>query len=187
MKPMAKGFPASGTFGLLLLAQLLLGGCVPPVMPGCSPDESLPLEEDHFLTVMLEDGDTGGGSVSIDRTGRSFFVPDYTVGLFTTPALCRTLSAEDLQEIRNALSSLENDPGDPWPKKLDSPALALGYTENGVFRGYFVKPRSDQDPARREAARRILAALSHIYGNRFVRELRGAGLLPLLDSPSEKR
>jgi hypothetical protein len=186
MKETANGYPGSGALGFLFLAPLALGVCALPVSPGCSPDESMPRQEDLFLTVVLH-ARYVESSVSIDRSGRSRFNPDYTEWMLSTPSVCRTLPDEDLREIESAFSTLADDPGDMWSEEPDLPVLIIGYGPNSDRRKvFFVKPNGQQPPEREQAVRSVLAALHRTYGDRFVRELREAGLLPLFDGAPEK-
>lgn len=184
---------------LLLLTLLVTGaaGCALPIMPGCSPGDSLP-GDDAFLVVSTLATDLAS-SVFIDRTGRSRFSPDYTAWMLSTVAVCRAIPAEDLLALEKAWKQAARDhPGDPgcgnpeWPYSSTSrvprrgrdPGECLGVTyhvddkQRVVFS---VKPgEAGQRPGLENAVGLTLAVLERIYGDRFVRELRAAGLQDLL-------
>jgi len=175
-----------GILASLLWVPLALGVCALPFSPGCSPGESLPRQEELFLTLVL-DGRNAESSVSLDRSGRSLFNPDYTEWMLSAPSVCRTIPVDDLRQIENALTSLADDPGDGWAMRPEPPVLLFGFSPDGERRVFFVRPHALLPPEREHALRIVLTVMEQTYGDRFVRELHGAGLLPLLREPPRGR
>lgn len=186
MGPLLNRRAGSQVLGLFLWLPLVLGACALPVRPGCSQERSLPQQREVFLTVGIA-AENIASSIIVDRSGRSVFNADYTVWMLSPPALCKVLPAEDVDRIERALVPLLEQPGQD-SETPNFPYLLLVYTSSGEERSFFYNTTTTQSPERERALHVVLTALHRAYGSRFVRELRGAGLLSLLpDSPMSNK
>lgn len=170
---------------LVVLACVAVGtlaGCA-LVKPGCSPGDSLPRQGDVFLALVLA-ADQRGGTILIDRAGRSHFGPEHTLSFWRTPAVCRTLSAEDLAILDEAWSDPALSSGAPASTQRARPLLVVAYYTADVRRDFFIKPTSlGESPTLENAVAVTLSVVGRTYGDRFYRELRAAGLQDLLRKP----
>ncbi len=164
-----------------LLASVVVG-CFLPVTPGCTLEDSLP-GDDGFLTVQLV-GRRVASSVYIDQAGKSRFHPDATVWLLSTPGLCRTVPLQDFSRMKESWNTLQALPGERPGERPERPFLAILWIEGDRTRSFFLKPgdlhRSNQLEKTLDLTLRVV---EETYGNRFVRELRAAGLESLLPEP----
>jgi hypothetical protein len=157
-------------------------GCYIPVSPGCNPEESLPRNDAVFLYVGLR-SDRGVASVGIDRTGRSQFRGRYTVWMLTTPGSCRTLPEDDVRLLEETWRRLSETSRPSRAKLPEGPFLRVAYFPAGgepdlsPERTFDLQPGRTNQPAElEEAARLTLSILARTYGDRFLQEIRAAGL-----------
>lgn len=167
---------------LCCLSMSTLGVCALPVAPGCQPGESLP-QGDELLGVALV-ADRLASSVLIDRDGRSMFSPDFTVWMLSTPGVCRTISEDDLLALQSAWDRVDPDLLGGDPRETRKPFLRIVYVADGAPRKLSVSPDGvGAKPDLERAVALTLALLHRTYGDRFLRELRAAGLEALLGEP----
>jgi hypothetical protein len=125
--------------------------------------------------------DHRAGTIDIDRSGRSQFFPDHTLSFWKNPAVCRTISAEDLRTLEQVWSKLAASPGDPWSRQPEKPFLVIDYYTYDQRRVFFIKPtRTGQKPTLETAVAVTLSIAGRTFGDRFFQELRAAGLQDLL-------
>lgn len=173
---------------LLLLVCAAAGaftGCA-LVMPGCDPGDSLPQKAETFLHLALA-ADDRASTVTIDRTGRTQFIPGHTtssLSLWRNPAFCRTISDRDLFILEQEWSKLSGSSGDPWAQRPEQPLLMVEHLADGEQTIFFIKStKAGERPALETAAAVTLSVVGRTYGNRFLRELRAAGLQDLFHEP----
>lgn len=186
----------ASTLGMLALLGVL-SGCVSLLHPGCGANrENWPDGPTLFLEIYIGSATNGiprGSGVSLDATGRSAFVGDYTVWLLSSLAVCKQVPDRDVEQIREAweraLSSRAHTGGSPDEPR---PYLAASFRPADEFPGqvegpvsFIVKPStpekgSDLD----EAVAVTLGVFIEVYGDRLVRELRYAGLDALVPTDS---
>jgi hypothetical protein len=167
---------------LCCLSMSTLGVCALPIAPGCHPGESLP-QGDQLLGVVLV-ADRLASSVLIDRDGRSMFSPGFTVWMLSTPGACRTIPEDDLFALQSAWESVDPDLFGGDPRETRKPFLRIVYVADGAPRKLSVSPDGvGTTPDLERAVALTLAVLHRTYGDRFLRELRSAGLEGLLGEP----
>ena len=179
---------------LSVAARLVLAGavtgCFLPMSPGCTPEESLPRGDAPFLYVGLR-SDRGLASVGIDRTGRSQFRGEYTVWMLATPGSCRTLPEDDVRRLEETWRRL-SETSPPVAERLpERPFLRVSYYPARSAPNlspdctFDLRPGStDQSAELEEAAKLTLSILTRTFGDRFVQEIRAAGLEALVSGTS---
>ena len=176
----------SSKLSVMVLVAAGAVGCALPMRPGCTPGASLPSSDEPFLKLATVEP-VLSSSVFVDRTGRSYFSPDHTAWMLSTVAVCRTIAAEDLQLIKKAWEEVAHASGNTREEIPDRPYMFLNhYTDDGRRVQFHVKPRGAGERPQLESALRLtMRVLEDTYGDRFVREIRAAGLQDLLRESSE--
>jgi hypothetical protein len=110
--------------------------------------------------------------------------------MLSTPGSCQTIPAEDLSLLDEAWRRVAEDPHRAGSRMPERPDLRVAYwTEGGDHDltpdfTFFIQPGgSDQSDELEQAAAATLEILWRAYGDRFLRELRAAGLEDLLGAP----
>jgi hypothetical protein len=155
---------------------MVLGGCHLPFEPGCGLDAHGP-DDRAFLQLALLREHSHIASVAIDPEGRSDFVPAATAWMLRTGRVCKTLAAGDLLDLQTAWERAGPSPWRRGSRPPDRPALLITYSLGAAPREFVVRSgASDTTAAIEHAVELTLAVLARTYGERFVQEIRAAGL-----------
>lgn len=161
---------------LLVASGTVFGACPLPVEPGCSPDQHGP-DGRPFLSLALLRVHSSVATVYVDPEGRAAFAPASTAWALRTGRVCRTIAADDLLELEAAWERAGPAPRRTRQVRSDRPALLITYTSNAPPREFVVRPDASGARAELEGAVELtLSVLESTFGERFVRELRAAGL-----------
>lgn len=165
-----------------LVVVLALTRCAAFQRPGCN--EAMP-DPDQLLVAIHANlkGGSGYPMIHLDRTGRSYFSPMYTRWGFSSPAECRVIG--DLAAVATAWSDV-SEPTDRMRQEPKRPYLLVFMPDQ---RQFVIQPSEiGKRPDLDKAVAATLNAFAHVYGNRFVREIRALGMQGLRgEAPEEER